>query len=281
MYLWLKNIIQYYQDKQIVNDQTLKYINQKINWRSPQTYNDYINIAKIDPEAKNLWIYADKYEVRKYIKKTIGSQYLNKLYGVYQSPDEIELNSLPKQFVLKTTHGSGFNIICKDKCKLNWEKTKKQLNQWLNINYYSLYREGSYRLIKPQIICEKYLKNKNGQPIDYKFFCWHGEPRFIEVEINPYTKNWERDFYNLSWQKISLSHLHPRSNKTIPIPENLCQMINLTKILSANFIHARIDLYKVGNKIYFGEITFTPGAGFTNYKPRKYAYLMGQYFKRK
>ncbi len=278
MFEFIKDIFQHRKDKWIVNKQALEYLNYKINWRRPQTYNDHINILKVSPKSKNLWIYTDKLEVRKFVKKTIGVKYLNKLYGVYQSPDEINLNSLPNQFVLKATHGSGFNLICNNKIDLDWAKVKNKLNKWLNIDYYSLYREVSYRLIKPQIICEKYLTDKRTQEIDYKFFCWHGQPYFIQVDIDRFSKNRRLDFYSLGWQKLPFSLRYPRSDKIILPPPNLSQMADLASALSAKFDHVRVDFYNVNRRVYFGEMTFTPNCGFFDFKPDKYNYIIGQYF---
>jgi len=278
MFSFFRKYITYQKDKSFVQKQAFERLGRKINWKSPQTYNDYVNLIKIDPKSERLWIYVDKWEVRKFVKKKVGGGILNKIYDVYNNVDEIQLDKLPNKFVLKATHGSGWNIICKDKKNLNWRRVKAKLERWLETNYYDLYKERMYRQISPQIICEKYLKDKNRELRDYKFWCWYGNPKFVQVDINRFTKNMRRNFYDTSWNKLPFSKLYTRTTKTIKQPKNFEKMIKIVEDLSANFTHVLIDLYNVNGKIYFGEITFIPGSGLNSFKPDKYNYLIGQYF---
>lgn len=276
----IKDFVIYQRDKLIVDRQYWKAQHKKINWRNPKTYNDYLHLAMIDTEAEKLWIYVDKLEVRKFVKKRVGSHILNKVENVYRSTEEIDFNSLPNQFALKTNHGSSWNIICKNKKELNWPEAKNKIDGWINRNYYYLFRERPYKLIKPKIFLEKYLKNKQEELPDYKFFCFHGQPKFIQTNTDRFTKNHRQTFFSLDWKKLPFYRLVPSSNKTIPCPSNLSKMLEIASKLSSSkdFTHARVDLYQVDNKIYFGEMTLTPGAGIYNFKPNKYEYLLGEYF---
>lgn len=265
-------------DKFFVNIKYYMVFKKWINWENPKTYNEKICIFKISPEAEKLWIYADKWKVRKFVARKIGKKYLNKVYGVYNSVEEIDLKKLPNQFVLKTTHGSGWIIICKNKAELDWKKTKKTLKRWLKASYYKKYKERYYRLIKPMIICEKYLEEKNGQLADYKFFCFDGQPKFIHFDIDRFT-NHRRNFYDLKWQKLPFSQGCPNIKEKIPKPKGLSKMIKMAKTLSVDFNHARIDFYHLNNKIYFSEITFAQYSGTHPFIPKKYDYILGKYFK--
>ena len=276
----LRENISYRWDKLIIELQYWKIFRQKINWDNPQTYTEKMQLLKLAPESEKLWIYADKYEVRKFVRKTIGSQYLNKLYGVYQNAEEIDLNALPNKFILKPTHGSGPIIICKNKADLNWPETKKILNRWLKKNYYHKFKEKSYKLIKPKIICERYLEDKQGNLYDYKFFCFHGKSKFIQVDLDRYVHH-TQNFYTPSWRKLPLARCFPVFKKPLKKPSNLKKMLKIASSLSANFPHVRIDLYNVDNHIYFGEMTFTSFAGNPVFKPKKYDYIIGKYFKLK
>jgi hypothetical protein len=271
---------EYCLDRFIVENQFFKIFHQRVNWKNPQTLAEKMQILKIDPEAKKMWIYTDRHQVREYVKKSVGGKHLIKLLGVFGNPEAINIDSLPKRFVLKTTHGSGQIIICKNKSDLNWQKTKEQLRKWLQTNYYKKFREKSYQLIKPRIICEKYMEDKNGNLFDYKLFCFHGRPRLIQVDLDRYT-NHTQNFYTPGWKKIPMARCFPVFKKKLPKPKYIKKMLQIATILAKPFPHVRVDLYSVDNKIYFGEMTFTSFAGYPVFKPNKYNYILGQYLQLK
>lgn len=53
----------------------------------------------------------DKYLVRKYIADKIGEEYLIPLLGVYNGAEEIDVDQLPEEFVIKCTHDSGSVVL--------------------------------------------------------------------------------------------------------------------------------------------------------------------------
>ena len=121
---------------------------------------------------------SDKFEVRNYITSQGLEDILVPLYGVYNDVDDIALEEFPKEFVLKCTHGSGYNIICEDKQCLDWTRSKKQLNNWMQTKFGDYGIEPHYNKIKPRIICEHFLKKNM---IDYKIHCFNGTPMFTLV----------------------------------------------------------------------------------------------------
>jgi glycosyltransferase involved in cell wall biosynthesis len=270
--------LSYKYDKWFVNKQYFKTFNKNINWQNPQTYNEKLCVKKISKEIEDWWIYADKWEVRKFVKKTIGKQYLVKSFGVFNKVEEINFNKLPNQYILKATHGSGWTIICKNKSDFDQEKTITEIKKWLKINYYRKYKERQYKKIKPKIICEKYLEESNGQLSDYKIFCFDGQPKFIHFDINRFAKH-RRNFYDLNWKKLPFYQSCSEIIKKVPKPKHLSIMIKLAKKLSAQFDHARIDFYEVNNRVYFSEITFTQYSGTHEFTPPKYDLILGKYFK--
>lgn len=266
-------------DKFFINLKYFLIFGKIINWKKPITYTEKLNVYKISPLSIKWWIYVDKFEVRKWVEKKIGKKYLVPIIGVYRNPDEIDFNSLPKKFVIKTNHGSGWIILCKDKNRLDWPSAQKKLNYWLKTNYYRLHKELSYRLVKPKIIIEKFLGNQNGDIIyDYKFFCFNGKVKLIQVDLDRFTHH-SQNFYSPAWKKIPISRIFPVFIKKTKKPKNLKLMLQIASILAKNFPHARVDLYNVNGKIYFGEITFTSYGGFSAFKPEKYNQLLGSFFK--
>ena len=155
----------------------------------------------------------------KQIRKNYN-EYLIPLIGVWDKVEDIDFNSLPKQFVLKVNWGSGQNIIVKDKSKLNIEETKNKLNGWLKpfLNHYYYSYEWQYKDIEPKIICEKYIEQMDGNLLDYKVVCFKNKAKYIEIEVDRYT-NHTTCFYNLNWEKQIFTLTYPLYSMNIDKPK--------------------------------------------------------------
>ena len=241
--------------KRLLKKGRIEYFGEKIQW------------IKMHGNLEKYKDLVDKYKVREFVKQKIGTKYLTEVLGVYNSTDEINFDKLPNKFVLKLNTGSGYNIICTDKEKLNKRKTIKQLNKWLKEDYYEIKKEPQYKNIDKKIICEKYMENKEGNLLDYKFFCFSGKVEFIEVDFDRF-KNHAMNFYDTKWNLLDLKKgKYPNYSGKLEKPINLVEMISISEKLSDELPFARIDLYNVDNKIYFGEITLTPAGGLTGFNP--------------
>jgi hypothetical protein len=265
-------------DEQMVKKMFRKFLNREVELIAPVKYNDKLQWLKLywhDPRAT---VCADKYEVRKIVEDTIGKQYLNELIAVYDKTDEIDYDQLPDSFVLKGTHGSGFNIICKHKKDLNWSKSLKQMGHWLKRNYYWSNREWVYKDIKPRIVCEKYLEEMDvGELRDYKIFCFNGEPKLIEVDFDRFV-NHKRNIYDLDWNLLEGEIKYPSDpNYIIQKPEKLSEMLALSRALAQGFPHVRVDFYIVEDRLYFGELTFFHESGTGAFRPEVFEIEMGNW----
>jgi len=253
-------------------------MNRKLNLKNPITFNEKLQWLKLYDRKPEYIQMVDKYEVRKYIKDTIGEEYLIPLIGVYNKFEDIDLSKLPNQFVLKCTHDSGGVVICRDKSNLDIETVKKKINNCLKRNYYYHGREWPYKNIKPRIICEKYMVDESGYELkDYKFFCFNGEPRLIQVDFGRYT-NHQRNLYSINWEFIDAVIKYPNDpNKLISRPKKLEEMLKLARVLSKGIPHVRVDFYYINGNIYFGEMTFYHGSGFEKFSPEKLEIEMGNW----
>lgn len=249
---------------------------EKLNLSNPKSFNEKIQWLKLYDRNPMYTILADKYHVREYVSKTIGDQYLIPLIGVYDNVDDIPWDKLPTKFVLKCNHASGTNIICKDKSKLNIRDSTKKLKKWMKMNYYWRGREWAYKNIKAKIICEKYMVDESGVELkDYKIFCFHGEPKLIQVDYNRFV-NHKRNLYDTSWNYIDASIEYPNDSTVhIKKPDKLEEMLELARRLSAGFPHVRVDFYSIAGKIYFGEMTFYPESGYGKFNPKELEFQMG------
>ncbi len=242
---------------------------QLLRLKHPQSFSQKIQWLKLHGNLERFARYADKYMVREYVEAAVGKEYLIPLIGVWDSFNDIPFESLPNRFVLKVTNGCEYNFICKDKRAMNYEAVKAQFDAWQRQRFYLLEREAQYKPTKPRIVCEQYLEDDSGSLRDYKFHCANGEPKYVQVDVDRFIGH-RSEMRDLTWRKVDI---RPARNfadiyASISKPDNLREMIKLAKRLAAPFPYVRVDLYTVGNKIYFGELTFTPGSGTVLLKPR-------------
>ena len=247
---------------------------------NPRTFDEKLQWYKLyykDPLMTKL---TDKYEVREYIEDKGLAGILNELYGVYNTAEEIDFFRLPKSFVLKATHGSSMNIICKDKENLDWEECRKLLNKWLKINYYYDGRQWAYKNIKPRLICEKYLENEEfNELIDYKFYCYSDKPEVLFVCTGRFSaEGLKYNAYDMNWNRIYAYKGKPGSDLKLEKPDNFKAMVDVAGKLCKGFPFIRVDLYSVKEKILFGELTFYPDNGRCPFTPDKYNYFFGDLF---
>lgn len=253
----------------------------KLDLKNPVTFNEKLQWLKLYDRKPEYVTYADKYAVRNYIKHTIGEEYLIPLVGVYDTVEEIPWNVLPNQFVLKCTHGSGCNIICIDKSNLNIKEAVRKLERWMKFNYYFPGREWCYKKIKPKIICEGFMEDASGSQLkDYKLYCFHGEPKVIQVISERNKGHYYLDHFDLDWNKLNIHQKNYSENHIIhDKPKNLDEMIAISIKLSKNIPFSRIDLYNSVTGIYFGEITFFPVSGFIDFAEQQTDYLLGSWLE--
>ena len=221
--------------------------------------------------------YVDKYLVREVVSKKIGDDILIPLIGVYDSVDNIPWDDLPNQFVLKCTHGSGSNIICRDKAQLDIHAANKQLKKWLKKEWYWLGREWPYVGLVPRIICESYLSELGKSPDDYKIWCFNGRPVIINIHRDRFGDH-RQDFYSTQGKRFAFNNIGYINSEIeqISITSSIKKSLEYARILSQNTLFSRIDFYIVQGKIYFGEITFFDGAGFCDFVPNEVNYLLGK-----
>lgn len=252
----------------------------RLNLSYPKTFNEKLQWLKLFDRRPEYTTYVDKYAVREHIAETIGEDYLIPVLGVYNNVDDIDWAALPSQFVLKCTHGSGCNIICDDKTRLDIEASKTKLRKWMKTNYFWHGREWPYKNVKPRILCEEFLfDNTDGELKDYRFFCFNGEPRFVAVDFSITDKSkTRRNLYDLSWRLMDEEISYPKElSDTVQKPKRLNEMVDLSRTLAEDFPHVRIDFYYVNDKIYFGEITFYHQAGYGRFRPQEFDELLGSW----
>lgn len=252
----------------------------KLDLDSPKTYNEKLQWLKMYWHHPLMTALVDKYTVKSYVAKHIGEQFVIPTLGVWEDVNDIDWDSLPDRFVLKCTHDSGGLILCQDKSKLDKKAAKKKLKKCLSRNYYYYSFEWPYKNIKPRIIAEPYMSDSNsGDLNDYKFFCFDGEVKalFIATERNRKDTEVKFDFFDESFNHLSLKHGYPNSSMPIKKPSCFEKMKMLACKLSKDFPHVRVDFYEIEGQVYFGEMTFFHHAGLVKFDPQEWDSVFGNW----
>lgn len=243
----------------------------------PETFSEKIQYIKLYQRNELRKRVADRTKARTYVAHNIGEDHLVPLYGIYNRLDKDRWEELPAQFVLKANHGCGMLEIVRNKDSADYEKIYKETENWKEIDYSKVGREWVYKGLPRTIIAEELLLDENSEiPEDYKFFCFHGEVKIIQIDFNRFGDQ-RRNLYDRNFNRIDATLLYPNYDKPVDKPENLERAIEIAEVLSADFNFIRVDLYLMNKKIYFGELTNYPGNGFVDFSPESVARQVGSY----
>ena len=291
-------------DKKFIWLQYWAMTGKRLRLDSPIDFNEKLQWLKLHYRNPLMVTCADKWAVREFVKERIGEKYLAECIGVYDDVEKIPFEDLPRQFVLKATHGSGWNIICPDKAKIDWHLAKKKVRKWLKSDFSKNGREWQYHEIKPQIICEKFLIDPETPVLrDYKLFTFKGETKYIWVDFTEPVEDGQsvkaieqevgyskpkivdgmaryRNIYDAKWNFMpGRGSLHPcKATDAVMKPECIEEMIDVASKLAIDFPQCRVDLYVLGGKrIVFGELTFTGGNGCNAFYPQSFNDELGSY----
>ncbi len=257
----------------------------ELHLNPPKTFNEKIQWLKLYNRNPKYTDLVDKYAVKEYVASVVGEKYIIPTYGVWNKFEDIDFEFLPSQFVLKCTHDSGGLVICRNKQFLDLESAKKKISSCLQKNFYYKFREWAYKDVKPRIIAEKYMEDtQEGKSlIDYKFFCFNAEPKFLYVskglEHHPTAKI---SFFDLDGKLLPFHRNDYKPfTKDINLPNNYSEMLEVTKklALDINAPFVRIDLYSINGSVYFSEITFYPNGGFLPFEPSTWDEKIGEMLK--
>ncbi len=262
--------------KKEVNKMYYEVFGRNMKWENPITYNEKINCEKLSIYNRNRANLVDKLQAKKWVEEQLGSKYVTKLYAVWDDANKIDFDLLPSAFVLKMNNASARNIIVADKTKINQDVVRMTLNEWKKYNYSYNSFELQYKDIVPKIFCEEYLEGVAENVYDYNIFCFHGEPEYIWCIKGSHRPGCKASFYDKNWEIQPFSYGYPKDNDIAPKPEKLNEMLELSRILSKNYEHVRVDWYNLPDgRVLFGEITFTTWSGMARFIPDKYDIIWG------
>ncbi len=265
-------------DEQYTSVEYIYILHRRPDLRNPRTLSEKIQWIKLHYRNRLLIQCTDKLLVRDYVRSVLSEEVLVPLLGIYDRPEDIPYDALPDQFILKTTHGSGWNIICRSKSTFNRQAAAVKLSKWLRSNFYDYGREWAYKEIRPRIVCEALLLDDRGNfPLDHKMYCFHGEPRFVQVDYDRFTGH-KRNLYDLDWHRIPCRFQYPNNEKASPSPPGvLKELLSAARKLSSPFPFMRVDLLVHDQRVWFGELTCYPERGMGRFFPPSYDLTFGDY----
>lgn len=247
----------------------VRYRHRWPNFKHPKDLSEIVMSEIISGKIDEFAPYVDKVKVREYIEAWGLGNYLPKLYGVWENAEDINFDTLPNKFALKTNHGCGGHMFCHDKSTFDTKSARKQMKELLQMRYGGR-QEPHYRLIKPLVYAEELLEEPGvKQPFDYKFMCCDHEIKFIlfTSERGATDVGVKLNAYSTDWKKLNYMRGPEASMKDYPCPPQteMQEMIKIAQMIAQKFEHVRVDLYDIKGKIYIGELTFTPEGGIMDY----------------
>jgi hypothetical protein len=275
-------------------DTILRYLCIPQFWMVHRYWPDFLYPERFSEKLWNRLLYerdpiltliSDKYRVREYVAKKVGSKYLVPLLWNGDVPEDIPFDQLPLKFVIKTNHGCGYNIIVKDKTRIDQVKTRETLTRWLGENFGQDYYNGigwAYKNIKPTIIIEAFIGENDKPPVDYKFYCFSGRVEILTVHIDRHERH-KTIAFNRNFERFKFRPEFKQYDGDFQRPPMFDEMVWLAESLSEEFDFIRVDLYNPGNKIYFGELTVYPAgiSSFLGFDIRALDSILGDKWKRK
>ena len=256
--------------------QCIRQLGYNPDFRRPRRFNEHIHARKLFERDPRFAALSDKVLVKDYIGKRIGEQYLiPTLWSGVELPETPP--SWPTPFVVKSNHSSGWNIFVRNAADLErWPEIRREAASWLKQDWTPFLHEWWYNNIDRKILIEPMIAE---EPLDYKFFCFDGEPRYIQIDFDRHHAGRTKLFYDTEWNLQPFTANYPRRTEPIERPQHLDQMVEIARTLSAEFSFVRVDLYDLPSGPLFGELTFSPGSGLMKFDPPEYDEILGSWWQ--
>lgn len=271
-------------DRLFLKCQYFLIMGERLNLNNPSTFTEKIQWLKLYNRRPEYHLWVDKCEVKKYVASVVGDRYLIPTLGVWDCFKDINFDSLPDQFILKSTHGSHASVICRNKAEFDRQGAQRLFEKMQRTSPYKTFREWAYKDVKPRILAEQLMVNGNDKELtDYKFFCFNGEVKYCQV-IKDRSGSETIDFFDAEWnhqefigllQKKRTMRSATKLQVPIEKPSAYDEMIEVARKLAVNQPFVRIDLYEINGRGYFGEITFYPAAGLGVFEPAEWNQRLG------
>lgn len=251
----------------------------EIDLNNPKTFNEKLQWIKLYDRNPQYTIMVDKYLSKEFVASKVGSEYVIPLIGVWEKAEDIDFETLPNTFVMKCNHNSGNVVVCKDKSKLDYEKTRAKMAKALKDDFFSYSKEWPYKNVPKRIIAEEFIEDVPGKiPFDYKFMCFNGEPKLMYIHGGRDDEDgqWEA-FFDMDGKPMDIVMDTPKSKVERTLPPCFEKMKELARVLSSGIPFVRVDFYYCKGHIYVGELTFFHDGGFAPMEPKELDRTLGDW----
>ena len=252
------------------------------NLDNPKTFNEKLNWLKLNLRSPDQTTKVDKVKVKELVANRIGEEYVIPLLATWDRAEDIDISSLPEQFVIKCNHAGGV-FICKNKSEFNVDLIKKKVAKLLKKNYFYPSRCWPYKNVERKVFAEEFVKNNSSEEntdlIVYKVFVFNGRSKLIQVIQNDKTPNESIDYFNTNWDLLNIRQNYKNSEVHVEKPEVLDEMLKLSNKLSDKVPFVRVDWYIVDGKLKFSEFTYYSDSGFERFYPDEWDEKLGKLIK--
>ncbi len=262
-----------------LEQQFLARTGKKLCLSCPQTFGEKLQWLKLyghDPLAK---LCANKLTARDHVREKGFSSLLHNVYCVWDRPESIAFDDLPESFMIKAAHASGLNLIVAQKKQLDLERVRCVFRDVLKLNYYAIKGEWVYEGGPHALLVEELFPDLEAHPIDYKFFCFHGKVKAIQVltavDTHDLTDDTWAYFCDDDLNPLPVTYGYSPASAPLEKPSCFMEMKKAATVLSADFPFVRVDFCVSEGKPWFGEFTFFPGAGYDTFDPDSFDAVMG------
>jgi hypothetical protein len=245
------------------------------NTRNPISFNEKVLWRKLHERLPDMHLYVDKERVKKIVAQKIGEDYIIPTLWAGPNPNDIPFDTLKPPYVIKANHGSRMDHFVTGPLSAS-EKAAivGKCQRWLTRDHYKIHREWAYKDVERLILIEPFIGDDGVSPQDYRFWCFHGKVKMIQIDTDR-RFGVTRAFFDLNWKILPIRMVYPQL-KSFPKPKNLTKMIRLAEELSRDFSFVRVDFYNHGGRILFGELTFYPVGGYARFNPAEANVTVGK-----
>jgi len=253
-----------------------------------------------------LRVFADKVAVRSYIADRVGEAYVVPVVCVAEPGEAIDYSTLPREFAIKVSHGSGGVIVVTERADpratlpedplVGWarfqihpdqvdvKRINNLLKHWQGLRFEwwpGRNPEWAYRGVVPRVVVEPLMTSQDGgPPREYKVFCFNGHAQVIRVDFGSVTggkvfTHYDREWNHLDVDFIETGHRHTQGDLESK-PAFLSDLMSVAERLTDDVDFARVDFMEDNGALRVGEITNYPTAGQFDFSPTEFGVWFGQ-----